>query len=407
MPFFRTTQISWQYFSILTASKNSYRSIRFLVNGLERATRARQASFRISLISTVTHVVDFAWRGIGSETGCRSQTRQDATNRLKMRTSPKWWPPRGGSKEPALAQGIAQLEAWPVSFRVGMILAGRALDQGLYSELDELALAAGNNLYLTLAISSQQRKLLRISPRNVVERTFRLLADRRVTIELGDRIHGEQEVLAGIIAIVESAFQYGVATKEVLAATLSRYLTDAPSYGLNSRFRGQRTVLLRAYSLRSALRGEQLTVKDLANAKVREALENNLPQADSQEVREFREEIGALLPWHALRTRQLLAPLESEQLSKALDNAKSESSISAQYSYRERSFTSDEIAELWFEIWQHRAGGTQPTPVLFTTGWRTSDFLSSSPLGRNWLGWRAAYPGLKTMPTTLFSDPPN
>jgi hypothetical protein len=95
---------------------------------------------------------------------------------------------------------------------------------------------------------------------------------------------------------------------------------------------------------------EQLTVKDLANAKVREALEKNLPQADSQEVREFREEVGALLPWHALRTRQLLAPLEPEQLSKALDNAKSESSGSAQYSYRERSFTSDEIAELWFEI---------------------------------------------------------
>ena len=246
-----------------------------------------------------------------------------------------------------------ELRSWnprSVSFRVGMILAGRALDQGLYSELDDLALAAGNNLYLTLAISLQQRKLLRISPQKVVERTFRLLADRRVTIELGDRIHGEQEVLAGIIAIVESAFQYGVATKEVLAATLSRYLTDAPSYGLNSRFRGQRTVLLRAYSLRSALRGEQLTVKDLANAKVREALEKNLPQADSQEVREFREEVGALLPWHALRTRQLLAPLEPEQLSKALDNAKSESSGSAQYSYRERSFTSDEIAELWFEI---------------------------------------------------------
>jgi hypothetical protein len=163
-----------------------------------------------------------------------------------------------------------ELRSWnprSVSFRVGMILAGRALDQGLYSELDDLALAAGNNLYLTLAISLQQRKLLRISPQKVVERTFRLLADRRVTIELGDRIHGEQEVLAGIIAIVESAFQYGVATKEVLAATLSRYLTDAPSYGLNSRFRGQRTVLLRAYSLRSALRGEQLTVKDLANAK--------------------------------------------------------------------------------------------------------------------------------------------
>jgi len=246
-----------------------------------------------------------------------------------------------------------ELRRWKprsVSFRVSMILSGRALDQGLYSELDDLALAAGNNLYLTLAISLQQRKLLRIPPRKMVERTVRLLADRRVTIELEDRIHGEQEVLAGIIAIVESAFQYGIATKEVLAATLSRYLTDAPSYGLNSRFGGQRTVLLRAYSLRSALRGEQLAVKDLANAKVREALEKNLPQADSQEVREFREEVGALLPWHALRARQLLAPLEPEQLSKALENAKSESSASAQYSYRERSFTSDEIAEIWFEI---------------------------------------------------------
>jgi hypothetical protein len=271
----------------------------------------------------------------------------------------------------ACAEELRSWKPWSVSFRVGMILAGRALDQGLYSELDELALAAGNNLHLTLAITFQQRRLLRTSPQKVVERTFRLLADRRVMIELGDRIHGEQEVLAGILAIVESAFHYGVATNEVLAATLSRYLTDAPSYGLNSRFRGQRTVLLRAYSLRSALRGEKLTVKDLADAKVREALEKNLPQADSQEVREFREEIGALLPWHALRTRQLLAPLESEQLSKALDDAKSESSVSAQYSYRERSSTSDEIAELWFEI-MAAAGRRNPTDAGAFHNWVTN-----------------------------------
>jgi hypothetical protein len=246
-----------------------------------------------------------------------------------------------------------ELRSWKprfVSFRIGMILAERALDHGLYSELDDLALAAGNNFYLTLAISFQQRRLLRMPPRKVVERTFRLLRDRRITVELGNGFHDEQEVLGGITAIVESAFRYGVASNEVLAATLSRYLADPPPYGLSSHYGRQRSVLLRAYSLRSALRGEQLIVKDLASADVREALEKNLQYADSRDVREFREQIGALLPWHSLRARQLLAPLEPAQLSKALDAAKTESLSAAQSSYHDRSFTSDEIAELWFEI---------------------------------------------------------
>jgi hypothetical protein len=262
----------------------------------------------------------------------------------------------------ACAKELRRWKPRSVSFRVGMILAEHALDQGLYSDIDDLALAAGNNLYLTLAISFQQRRLLRMSPRSVVERTFRLLGDRRITVELGNGFHDQQEVLGGITAIVESALRYGVASTDVLAATLSRYLTEPPPYGLSSHSGRQRSVLLRAYALRSALRGEQLTVKDLADAKVREALERSLPQSDSREVREFREEVGALLPWHTLRARQLLAPLEPEQLSKALDNAKSESSGTAQYSYRERSFTSDEIAELWFEILA-ASGRRDPTDI--------------------------------------------
>ncbi len=82
-----------------------------------------------------------------------------------------------------------ELRSWKprsVSFRAGMILAGRALDQGLYSELDDLALAAGNDLYLTLAISSQQRRLLRISPRQVMGSLYK--GQCMINIPLGEKV---------------------------------------------------------------------------------------------------------------------------------------------------------------------------------------------------------------------------
>ena len=55
-----------------------------------------------------------------------------------------------------------ELRRWrprEVSFRVGRILAKRFIDHGRYQDLNELALAAVNDLYLVLAITLELRKI--------------------------------------------------------------------------------------------------------------------------------------------------------------------------------------------------------------------------------------------------------
>lgn len=57
-----------------------------------------------------------------------------------------------------------------VSFRAGRILARRFIDHGRYEDLDRLAIAAGNDLGLVLAITLELRQVNRYPPKQVIER---------------------------------------------------------------------------------------------------------------------------------------------------------------------------------------------------------------------------------------------
>src|SRR5262249_19796139 len=62
-----------------------------------------------------------------------------------------------------------------VSFRAGRIVAKRLVDHGRYEDLDQLAVAAENDVCLILAIAIELREIHRIPPKDVVERALRLL----------------------------------------------------------------------------------------------------------------------------------------------------------------------------------------------------------------------------------------
>ena len=103
-------------------------------------------------------------------------------------------------------------------------------------------------------------------------------------------------MLQAITALVESAYVYQLRDNEVLASVLQRYLPEAPPRRWTSRYGGQRFPLLRAYVLRAALKGESLQLIDLAPPELREQLEKKKGYHDSRDLREFQEDIGALLP---------------------------------------------------------------------------------------------------------------
>lgn len=235
-----------------------------------------------------------------------------------------------------------------VSFRVGRNLARRFIDHGRYDDLNDLALAAKNDLCLILAITLELRDVHRTPPKNVVERALRLALNPRIQLnETGGR-DSEGNTIQAVTALVEAAYKLSVGTTDALAALLTRYLPASPPRGLSSRYGGLRFPLLRAYALRAALSGQSLNLIDLAHDELHKELVAAKPHSESRDTREFKEDIGALLPWHLLWAETCVGRTSSADLANAIAKTRIASKKAEGIGYSEESNTSDEIARVWF-----------------------------------------------------------
>lgn len=242
-----------------------------------------------------------------------------------------------------------------LSYTAGRILARRFLDHGRYHDLDQLAVAADNDLGLILAIAVEARNLHRLLPKEVAKRGFKLLADRRIKIE--DPESPGELALSAVTAMVETSYLHGLCDAVSGKDLLERYLPETPPYGLVSRHSGGiRRPYMRAYALRAALAGEPLQLIDLTTAELRKEIEEEKRYSESIELRQFKEDIGALVPWYRLWGSAFLGQVPKAQLTKAIADAKADSA-KAESSYREVSYTSDEIAEVWIDILLDADGG--------------------------------------------------
>jgi len=251
------------------------------------------------------------------------------------------------------AEGCAKsFRGWTpreVSFRSGRVLARRFVDHARYSDLDDLATAAGNDIWLLLAITLELRNIHRNPPSSVVRRALSLLAPPNEKLEEPSRWQGEHELLAAVVAVVESAIELPGFDQGELIQILTRYLPDSPPRGLSSRYGRSRFTLLRVYALRAALTNQVIGINDLAYPELRQKMERGA-SPDSQEVREFREGVGALLPWHTLWADALLGRVVPDAVSATLADVRAASANARGNGYREDWDISNEIARLWLAV---------------------------------------------------------
>jgi hypothetical protein len=77
------------------------------------------------------------------------------------------------------------LRSWQprqLAFKCGKLLARRFIDLGKYVQLDEMARAAGNDVWLMLGLAVEAREVGHHLPPGALERTLRLLSDRRIQL---------------------------------------------------------------------------------------------------------------------------------------------------------------------------------------------------------------------------------
>jgi hypothetical protein len=236
-----------------------------------------------------------------------------------------------------------------ISFRVGRTLASRFIDHGRYHDLDELALAAKNDLFLILATILELQEVHRTPPKRVVERALRLAMNPRIRLKDSGGWNSEGNIIRAVTALVEAAHKQSVGTTDALIALLTRYLPASPPRGLSSRHGQQRFPLLRAFALRAELGRQSIQLIDLAHDELRKELETKKSHSDSQDARNFKEDIGALLPWHCLWAATLVGRTSPTKLADAIAERKASYEKAEGISYREQSETSDEIARVWFD----------------------------------------------------------
>lgn len=250
----------------------------------------------------------------------------------------------------ACARSIRGWRPRSVSFRGGCLVARRFVDHARYQDLNDLAVAAGNDLYLLLAIILELGEAHKYPPKVTVERALRLIQKPGVKLKISNAWRSDDGVVPAAMALVEACCALSISEPATLVTLLTRYLPAEPPRCLASRFEGLITPHLRAYCLSAALSGKQLALIDLAHPELRAELEKKNKHHDSRNAQEFKEVVGALLPWHALRAETFLKLLPKDSLADAVAKARSESAKAEKINYREESGTSNEIARVWLEI---------------------------------------------------------
>lgn len=249
------------------------------------------------------------------------------------------------------AAAARSLRCWTdreVSYNSGRQLARILIDHSRFADLDELAIAAENDLGLLLALALENRRAHRLLPIEPTRRALKLLLSRR--IKVGDPHSHSDIALSAITALTESALRHNLCDATQARSLLERYIPETPPYGITDRFGGTRSLYLRAYALHAALSGVQLELTNLASDKLKKEIEEKRQHGDSQELSELKRECGALLPWFNLWAKTFLNPLSKEQLDIDIEEAKSITAKAEGYSYDRYSHSSNEIANIRLDI---------------------------------------------------------
>ena len=245
----------------------------------------------------------------------------------------------------AAAHSLRGWKPREVSFRVGRIVAERLIDHGRVADLDDLAVSAGDDVWLALAIIIELRKIQQTPSPSVVERTFRCVSDSGVKFNVKER------GLAAVTALVEAALKLAVCSHTEAVGVVARYLPVTPPRGLAARY-SRSYSLLHAYCLQAALEGRTVDLNDLAHPELRSELEKKSRHHLSQEAREFTEDVGGLLPWTKLWTEVLLGNITKDTLPTRLRRA-CDATAAVRTPHREEHHIENEIVLIWFAVLNH------------------------------------------------------
>ena len=249
----------------------------------------------------------------------------------------------------AAARAIGAWRPRSVSFRAGRIVVRRLLDHDRVADANGLAEAAGEDYRLVLAVILELREIQRTPPAKVVGQALGRI--QRLSPKAGNaRFEDRDEAIGAITALVEAALKLSLCSRDGAATLLERYLPATPPRGLASRFSDSPFSLLRAYSLRAALKREGLELIDLAHSELKKELKTNSSHDSKQEVREFKRDVGTLLPWYQLWAAVSCGDVTRKELRNQLALVRKASTPSTEHHHADGRHVAGKVALVWFDM---------------------------------------------------------
>ncbi|MDX8123110.1 hypothetical protein SKZ59_15110 [Janthinobacterium sp. GMG2] len=255
---------------------------------------------------------------------------------------------------------IQELSRWQprsVAFRAGGLVAKRLADQGRFSDLYELAGRAECDSMLNFAVVSVLFESHRLPPPSSIRHAIRISRRSYLKYRESDGFRQNSAAEDAAVALAITGYRHDPESADVLCAILRKTCPVAPTYGVTSRYGGQRLSLLRGYAVLEQFEQKPIPLLDLAPSRLRKEIEGGAKKESSQSVREFYEEVGSLWPWCQLWAKVRLGNISNETLEIEIRQALDLSRKAEGTSYREYLPVVDEIALCWSDILVANAAG--------------------------------------------------
>lgn len=258
-----------------------------------------------------------------------------------------------------------------LAFDASMRLARRLIDLGQFEQLDLLATHGANDLWLLLGLVTEAFRVGHCIPSEPLARLMHTLRDRRVRLQVSKQWDDRWSVLEAVTAAISLSLRVLPREDAAWAEILLRHLPDKPPLELADRFGSDRApLLLRAYALEAALRGEPLSLFAIAPPDVRKELEAKDAHHKSADTVAFERSTGGVLPWFVLGA-EIACGRTPPDLGKALEAALKVTTSAASQDYQKLFNVYRVTAVEWIRVLRD-ASATAETFVGVFRAWISS-----------------------------------
>jgi hypothetical protein len=232
-----------------------------------------------------------------------------------------------------------------VVYRIARKFIRRLIDAGNFDAVYEISLFDSRSQYLMIALVHELLEVGKFPSANSMERCLDLLTTSRARIPKPG--YSYNDIITSAIVSFTEACAASKLSKEKILRVLRHYISSRASLSFSSNYqKRERDTYLRAVALKSVLSGN--FEPNLDELLPKEFVEKEQTYRHEQDVREFKEVMGGLMPWYIVRARVLINDVDD--IFEAVENASRRSKDARKQRWKDFDILPYEISRISIEI---------------------------------------------------------